>query len=129
MNYVMLEGRLGNDPEAKPVGDNQVVSARVAVRRYDPKADGKFATDWYSLNAWGEKGAAAVLVKMSKGESLVVFGRLEMKEYTDREGNPKLDPSVYVMNVVPKRWIGDDDVAPPKRGGSKPSKKEDDLPF
>lgn len=129
MNYATLEGRLGTDPTTKEIGDTTLCTARLAVRRYDPKADGKFVTDWYTINAWG-KGSAS-LARLQKGESIVVFGRIELKEYEDKQGNVKLDPSIYVLNTFgPKKWV-EEDAPSPKTGGSREraSKREDDLPF
>lgn len=127
MNYIMVEGRLGSDPETKSVGDNTLVTGRLAVRRYDPKAEGKFATDWYSLACWGTKGAAGVLPKMGKGESVVIFGRIELKEWVTREGDEKIDPSIFVMDAIPKKWLGEDERSEPRSSAA--PKKSDDLPF
>jgi single-stranded DNA-binding protein len=123
----MLEGRIGTEPEVKTFGENRLVTCRFAVRRYNPKDKDAPFTDWYTLNAWQHQSEQ--LERMTKGDMVVVRGRLELKEYTNKTGDLKIDASVYVLGVFgPKKWVEAGEGAS-SGGESAAPKKEDDLPF
>jgi single-stranded DNA-binding protein len=127
-NQVTLEGRLGTEPEVKTFGESRLVTCRFAVRRYNPKDKDEPFTDWYTLNAWSYQSDQ--LERMTKGDMIIVRGKLELKEYTAKSGETKLDVSVFVQGVFgPKKWIEDKPSESPKTGGSSGPAKEDDLPF
>lgn len=124
INVLTIEGRLGTEPEVKVFGENRLTTCRFAVRRYNPKNKDEPFTDWYTLNAWGFAGDQ--LERLSKGEMAVVSGQLELKEYTTKTGDERIDTSIYVREVFgPKKWV--------EKGEAKekdsPAPKKDDLPF
>jgi single-stranded DNA-binding protein len=99
------------------------------VRRRNPKDEENPFTDWFTLNAW--QHASRQLERIQKGEMITVRGQIELKEYEDREGNARIDCSIYTQEVFgPKKWVEDKGESPAERtskGGS--SGKKDDLPF
>lgn len=127
MNHILLDGRLGTEPEVKTFGENRLCTARFAHRRKDPKNKGEWLTDWYTLNAWNF--SASALERMSKGDSLVIEGQIELKDYEAKDGTKRVDVSIRVnQSFGPKKWVEDEVGTAPKRGGSG-GKSEDDLPF
>jgi len=95
LNRVILQGRLGADPIVKqtPQGTS-VVSVNIAVDRdYTPKGQEK-QTDWIAITAW--KGTADFIGKyFAKGDKILVEGRIQTRNYTDKDGK-----KVYVTEVV-----------------------------
>lgn len=94
MNKTMQMGRLVRDPETRYVGEKAVVSFTIAVDRKFKKDGGKQA-DFLKCEAWG-KTAETIAKFFCKGKPIIVEGRLEQQEWTDKEGNKK-DKTVIVV--------------------------------
>lgn len=80
MNKIFLKGRLGQDPELRYTQNNTAVATvGLAVNRYGKDA----GTDWFNIVAWQSTGE--FLSKYwKKGDEIIVIGRLQNREYTDR---------------------------------------------
>lgn len=94
MNVVVLSGRLVKDPELRftPRGV-AVASLRMASSRYYRARDAaendfKKQSLFISAEVFG-KLAERVVEKRKKGDPLMVKGRLELNEWTDKEGKPR----------------------------------------
>jgi len=88
MNQIVLVGRLTRDPELRhtPTG-TPVASFSVAVdRRYSKDAERK--TDFIDCVAWRSNGEF-VAKYFTKGKLIGVVGRLETRDWTDKEGNKR----------------------------------------
>ena len=110
LNKVVLMGRLGKDPELRhtPSGTS-VASFSLAVERdFKDKETGKRVTDWIDIVAWRQT-AEFVNQYFTKGRTAVVDGRLQMRDWTDREGNKRRSAEVVADNVyfVDSRRDGD----------------------
>lgn len=89
LNKIFLQGRLVADPELRHTQQGTpVASFRLAVDRdfksKDPNASN---TDFINIVAWRGTGEF-VSRYFTKGRMAIVEGRLQMREYTDRDGNP-----------------------------------------
>lgn len=100
LNKIIIMGRLGKDPELRQTpGGASVASTVLAVDRdFKDKQTGEKVTDWIDVVAW--RGAAEFLAKhFTKGRMAVVEGRLQIREWTDKEGNKRRTAEVVADNV------------------------------
>ena len=100
LNKIFLMGRLARDPELRRTqSGTPVVSFRLAVDRdFKDKATGERSTDWIDVVAWRQT-AEFVSRYFTKGRMAVVEGRLQMRDWTDKEGNKRTSAEVVVDNV------------------------------
>ena len=99
LNRIVLMGRLTRDPELrKTQSDTPVCSFSLAVDR-DYKKDGeKKETDFIDIVAW--RATAEFVSKFfTKGRMAVVEGRLQIRDWTDKEGNKRRSAEVVVDNM------------------------------
>lgn len=100
LNKIILHGRLGRDPELRMTpGGVPVASAVLAVDRdFRDKQTGEKATDWIDIVAW--RNTAEFFAKnFTKGRMAIVEGRLQVREWTDKEGNKRRSAEVLADNV------------------------------
>lgn len=117
LNHIVLMGRLTRDPELRRTGSGiAVASFRLAVDRdFAPKDGGEKETDFIDVVAW-RSTAEFVSRFFTKGRMAVVSGRLQMRNWTDKEGNKRTSAEVVADNV----YFGDskrDGAAPAPQGG------------
>ena len=100
LNKIFLMGRLARDPELRRTqSGTPVVSFRLAVDRdFKDKATGERSTDWIDVVAWRQT-AEFVSRYFTKGRMAVVEGRLQMRDWTDKEGNKRTSAEVVAANV------------------------------
>ncbi len=100
LNRIIIMGRLARDPELRhtQVG-TPVASFTLAVDRdIKNKETGERATDWIDVVAW--RGTAEFVSKyFTKGRLAVVEGRLQIRDWTDREGGKRRSAEVVADNV------------------------------
>ena len=93
LNRIVLMGRLTRDPELrKTQSDTPVCSFSLAVDR-DYKRDGEKETDFIDVVAW-RSTAEFVSRYFAKGRMAVVEGRLQIRDWTDKEGGKRRSASV-----------------------------------
>lgn len=100
LNQIFLMGRAGKEPEVRQTQSGvSVCSFTLAVDRdIKDKQTGERKTDWIPVTAW--RGTADLISRyLHKGDSIVVVGRLEIQEWTDRQGNKRTTPNVSAENV------------------------------
>lgn len=87
-NHIVLVGRLVADPELRQTQDGTpVTSFRIAVNR--PKGrSGQEQTDFFGVSVWRQRAEIAAKY-LQKGKPVLVAGRLQIREYTDRDGNKR----------------------------------------
>lgn len=97
LNYVILQGRLTRDPELrKTQNGTEVTNVGIAVPR-DYTDQGNVQTDFFDVIAW--RTTAEIVAKhFRKGDVIILTGRLQQREYTDRENNKR-----RVVEVVADR--------------------------
>ena len=100
LNHITLMGRLVADPELRRTGSGvAVASFRIAVDRdFAPKDGGERKADFISCVAWRQTGEF-ISKYFTKGRMIVVDGRLEMRDWTDRDGNKRTTAEVIVDNA------------------------------
>lgn len=95
MNRIILLGRLTKDPEVRYTNSGKVVAMFVlAVNRPFTDANGQRDADFINVVIWG-KQAEAVGNNVTKGQRLLVEGRLQVRSYDANDGTKK-----YVTEVV-----------------------------
>lgn len=100
LNKIFLQGRLVADPEMRHTPSGvAVASLRMAVDRdFKDKETGEKKADFINVVAW-RSTAEFVSRFFSKGRMAVVEGRLQIRDYTDREGNKRTTAEVVADNI------------------------------
>lgn len=100
LNKIILMGRLPRDPELRHTqSGTAVASFTLAVDRdFKDKSTGEKATDWIDVVAW-RNTAEFVSRHFTKGRMAVVEGRLQLRDWTDREGNKRRSAEVVAESV------------------------------
>ncbi len=100
LNHITIMGRLTRDPELRRTGSGvAVTSFRVAVDRdFQPKDGGERKADFIDCVAWRQTGEF-ISKYFTKGRMIVVDGRLEMRDWTDKEGNKRTSAEIIVANA------------------------------
>ena len=114
LNKIFIMGRLTRDPELRRTQNGTAVAGfALAVDRDYKNADGTKETDFIEVVAW-RSSAEFVSKYFTKGRMAIVEGRLQIRDWTDKDGNKRRNAEVVADNV----YFGD-------------SKKEDeeDFPF
>ena len=98
LNRIVLMGRLTRDPELRYTQSQlPVATFRVAVDRDFGRGEEK-QTDFIDCVAWRQTGEF-VSKYFQKGSMAVVSGRLQIRDWTDRDGNKRRSAEVVVDNV------------------------------
>ena len=113
LNRIIIMGRLARDPELRRTQNGPpVASFRLAVDRdFKDKTTGERSTDWIDVVAW-RSTAEFVSRFFTKGRMAVVEGRLQMRDWTDKDGGKRVAAEVVADNV----YFGDS--KPTGDGGS-----------
>ena len=100
LNHIVIMGRLTRDPELRRTGTGiAVASFRVAVDRdLAPKDGGERKADFIDCVAWRQTGEF-ISKYFTKGRMIVVDGRLEMRDWTDKDGNKRTSAEIVVANA------------------------------
>ena len=100
LNHITIMGRLTRDPELRRTGTGvAVASFTVAVDRdFGSREGGERETDFIDCVAWRSTGEF-VSKYFTKGSMIVVSGRLQIRGWTDKEGNKRRSAEVVADNV------------------------------
>lgn len=100
LNKIFVMGRLTRDPELRHTQTGTAVASfTLAVDRdFKDKATGEKQTDFIDCVAWRQTGEF-VSKYFSKGRMAVVEGRLQMRDWTDKDGNKRRSAEVVADNV------------------------------
>ena len=142
LNKIILMGRLGRDPEKRYTQNGTpVASFSLAVDRdFKDKATGEKVTDWINVTAWRQT-AEFVCRYFAQGRLAVVEGRLQMRDYTDRQGSRRRAAEVVADSVYfadsksasappPSEGNADEAVLPQDPGADfRELEDEGELPF
>lgn len=158
LNKVTLIGNLGNDPEIRTTtGGGKVAQFSLATGRQWNSASGEKQekTEWHKCVAWNQgtrgTGMADIIERyVKKGDKLYIEGRIEYRQYQDKENQTKYVTEINVREILllgGGKGGGDTDGPAPSRakGGAKGSDapkggdfeefpnaleaEDDDLPF
>ena len=100
LNHIIIMGRLTRDPELRRTGTGvAVTSFTVAVDRdFGKNENGEKETDFIDCVAWRQTGEF-VSKYFTKGRMAVVSGRLQIRSWTDKDGNKRRTAEVVADNV------------------------------
>ena len=120
LNHIDIMGRLVRDPELRHTGSGTpVASFTLAVDRdYSGKDGGEKETDFVDCVAW-RNTAEFVSKYFSKGRMAVASGRLQIRNWTDKEGNKRRSAEVLAENVYFADSKKDDQQNRPYVGGGR----------
>lgn len=143
VNKVILIGNLGQDPEVRYTqGGQAVAELRVATNEAwtDKQGQKQERTEWHRVVVWG-KSAENCGKYLAKGRSVYVDGRLQTREWNDKEGNKRYTTEIVANDIQflggggaragggEPPPLGDE----PPSGGGRPaggqSGPDDDIPF
>ena len=99
LNHITIMGRLTRDPELRRTGTGiAVASFTVAVDRdFSGRDGGEKETDFIDCVAWRQTGEF-VSKYFTKGSMIVVSGRLQIRSWTDKDGNKRRTAEVVADN-------------------------------
>lgn len=100
LNKIIVMGRLTRDPETRRTqGGTAVAGFALAVERdFKDKQTGERTTDFIDCVAWGHTGEF-VSRYFTKGRMAIVEGRLQIRDWTDKEGNKRRSAEVVADQV------------------------------
>ena len=99
LNHIVLMGRLTRDPELRRTGSGvAVASFTLAVDRDYAAQGAEKETDFVDIVAW-RNTAEFVSKYFAKGRMAVVTGRLQIRNWQDKEGNKRRSAEVVADNV------------------------------
>ena len=99
LNRIVLMGRLTRDPELRRTGSGTAVTSfTLAVDRDFKSPGGEKETDFIDIVAW-RSTAEFVSKYFSKGRMAVVEGRLQIRDWTDKDGGKRRSAEVLANSV------------------------------
>ena len=114
LNKIFIMGRLTRDPELRRTQNGTAVAGfALAVDRDYKNADGTKETDFIEVVAW-RSSAEFVSKYFTKGRMAIVEGRLQIRDWTDKDGNKRRSAEVVADNV----YFGDSKKEGDSSGGS-----------
>jgi single-strand DNA-binding protein len=102
LNKVLLIGRLGKDPDIRYTPDGSPVasfSLATSENWTDKSGTRQERTEWHNIVAWN-KLADICKQFLSKGRQVYIEGRIQSREYTDREGVKKRITEIIASQMV-----------------------------
>ena len=131
LNRIILMGRLTRDPELRRTGSGTAVTSfSLAVDRDFKSQSGEKETDFIDIVAW-RNTAEFVSKYFTKGRMAVVEGRLQLRDWKDKDGNNRRSAEVVAEHV----YFGDskrsESDTPPASGDFReiPEDEEGELPL
>jgi len=100
VNKVILVGRFGRDPETRYTGGGQAVanfSIATDETYKDKNGERQKRTEWHKLVVWGKQAEIAQQY-LKKGSLVFVEGRIQSREWQDKEGQKKTSFEIVVSN-------------------------------
>lgn len=99
VNKVTLLGNVGAPPELRYTNSGKpVVRLRIATSERRAK-DAPEQTEWHTVTAWDQLAELANRL-LQKGSKVYVEGRLQTREYNDRDGNKRMATEIVAREMV-----------------------------
>jgi single-strand DNA-binding protein len=135
INKAILIGNLGRDPELRYTQNGQAVANFTLATNEswtDKSGEKVERTEWHRIVAWGKVGELCAQY-LSKGRTVYVEGRIQTREWEDKDGNKRSTTEINAQNVQFLGGIrGEADAGPQSSGppsDGAPSGAGDDIPF
>ena len=97
LNHITVMGRLTRDPELRRAGDGKAVANFTVACERDFGQNGQKETDYFDCVAWRQTGEF-VSKYFRKGSMIVVSGRLQIRSWTDKDGNKRKSAEIVADN-------------------------------
>jgi len=123
VNKAIIIGNLGRDPEIRfTAGGQAVANFTVATNESwtDKAGQKQERTEWHKIVVWGKLGELCGQY-LAKGRQCFVEGRIQTREWTDKEGKKNYTTEIVAQNV---QFLGSRDGAGARNGNGKP---QDDM--
>ncbi|MFH1076808.1 MAG: single-stranded DNA-binding protein [Pseudomonadota bacterium] len=136
VNKVILIGNLGKDPEIRYTASGTAV-ANLSLATTDTwtnkNGEKETRTEWHRIVAWGRLGEICGEY-LSKGKSVYIEGRIQTKEWEDKEGNKRQAKEIVAMAMQMLGAKGGGETNNPEADDSldsatTPGGFGDDIPF
>ena len=133
LNKIILMGRLTRDPELRRTqSGTAVASFTLAVDRDYKPQDGERETDFIDIVAW--RGTGEFVSKyFTKGRMAVVEGRLQVRDWKDKDGNKRRNTEVIADSVYfgDSKKVSESDTPAEPSGEIRelPDEEKGELPF
>ncbi len=98
LNRSIVMGRLTRDPELRYAGETPVCSFSIACDRDYKNANGEKETDFIDVVTW-RATAEFVHKYFTKGRMAIVDGRVQVRNWTDKEGGKRRSTEIVADNV------------------------------
>lgn len=125
VNKAFIVGNLGADPEVRYTESGTAVAnfsvATTDVWKDKNSGERKERTEWHRIVVWGKQGESCGEY-LSKGRQVHVEGRLQTREWEDREGQKRYTTEIVANRVT---FLGSRDGG----GDAPPPINDDDIPF
>lgn len=140
VNKVILIGNLGRDPELRYTQNGQAVAnftLATTDRFANREGDRQERTEWHRITVWG-KSAENCAQYLSKGRSVYVEGRLQTREWEDKDGQKRRTTEIVAQTVQFLGGRGQAASGAPAGGGGESVRGDDhndgpppsdDIPF
>ena len=136
VNKVILVGRLGADPEVRYTNSGTAVAnfnMATSVNFTDKNGEKTEKTEWHRIVAFGRLGEVCGEY-LSKGKQVYIEGRLQTREWEDRDGNKKRTTEIVagtmqMLGAASDKVRGDVSDEPPPVSDIPNIGTEDDVPF
>lgn len=128
VNKTILIGNVGQEPELRYTGDGTAVcNLRIATNESYTNADGEDVqkTEWHTVVAW-ERLAEICNEYLDKGSQVYVEGKLETRQWEDRDGNERYTTQIRAREVMflDSNRQGQSEQQRSQGGGQQPSGQE-----
>lgn len=138
MNVIMISGRLTKKPELKQTKNGKsIADFSIAINRGVKNEEGEYITDYVNCRVWN-KTAENLCNYQDKGDYILVQGRLQNDNYTDKDGNNRYVTYILAENIefTPKKKA-EQKTEPPKQesnldnwaSAKRMEIQQEDLPF
>ncbi|MBW2425381.1 MAG: single-stranded DNA-binding protein [Deltaproteobacteria bacterium] len=101
VNKAILVGNLGRDPELRQTPSGQSVcnfTLATSESWTDRNGERVERTEWHRIVAWGKTGELCAQY-LSKGRTVYVEGRIQTREWEDKDGNKRYTTEINAQNV------------------------------
>lgn len=137
VNKAIILGNLGKDPELRHTGSGTAVcnfSVATSERYQDKGGEWQEKTEWHSIVVWGRQGENCAKY-LAKGRTVYVEGRIQTREWQDKEGGKRYSTEIVATTVQFLR-SGDSgsssstgNARPPRGNVGDSSFSDDEIPF
>lgn len=101
-NHITVHGKIGQEPEMRYTGSQMAVVSFSIADTYGK--DDKKKTTWHNITAFGSL-AENLVNSVSKGDTVIVTGRLEQEEFTKKDGTKGKSTKIIADEIgVSLRW-------------------------